>query len=169
MRRAYQVDSLIAAGYDGTGQTIVILDAFDNPVLADQVATFNAFYGLPATQLTKVAPDGLTPFDPTDSNMRGWAEEISLDVEWAHAIAPGAKIVLVLAKSNNDADIASALKFAVDNNLGDVISMSFGENESCVDPVTLAAYHDIFAAATQKNITLFASSADQGAALTTCD
>src|ERR1700731_3660522 len=78
MRHAYQVDSLIAGGYDGTGQTIVILDAFDNPNLVAQVATFNAFYGLPDTQLTKVAPDGLTPFDPTDNNMSGWAQEISL-------------------------------------------------------------------------------------------
>ena len=101
--------------------------------------------------------------------MTGWAEEISLDVEWAHAIAPGANIVLVLAKTNNDTDILSALKYAVDNNLGDVISMSFGENESCVDPDLLSGYHAVFAAATQKNITLFASSADQGAALPTCD
>ena len=99
----------------------------------------------------------------------GWAQEIALDVEWAHAMAPGAKIALVLAKSNQDSDILSAIKYAVDNNLGDVISMSFGENESCVDPAILAGYHDVFAAATQKNITLFASSADQGAALNTCD
>src|SRR5882757_673336 len=169
MRRAYQVDSLIAAGYDGTGQTIVILDAFDNPNLVAQVATFNAFYGLPATQLTKVAPDGLTPFDQTNANMLGWAEEISLDVEWAHAMAPGAKIVLVLAKSNNDADIASALNYAVTNNLGNVISMSFGENESCLAPADQASYHNSFAAATAKHITLIASSADQGAALNTCD
>jgi len=169
MRRAYQVDSLIAAGYDGTGQTIVILDAFQNPALVAQVATFNAFYGLPATQLTQVAPDGLTPFDPTDNNMLGWAEEISLDVEWAHAMAPGAKIVLVLAKSNNDSDIASALNYAVTNNLGNVISMSFGENESCLAPADQASYHNSFAAATAKHITLLASSADQGAALNTCD
>ncbi|SRR5579859_4213 len=169
MRHAYQVDSLIAAGFDGTGQTIVILDAFDNPNLVAQIATFNAFYGLPATQLTKVAPDGLTPFVPTDANMSGWAQEISLDVEWAHAIAPGAKIVLVLAKTNSDADIASALTYAVDNNLGSVISMSFGENESCLAPADQAAYHKAFAAATAKHITLLASSADQGAALNTCD
>lgn len=169
MRKAYNLDGLNTAGYDGTGQTIVIVDAFDNPNLDAQVATFNAFYGLPATQLTKVAPDGLTPFDQTDGNMLGWAEEISLDVEWAHAIAPGAKIVLVLAKSNSDADIVSALKYAVDNRLGDVISMSFGENESCLGPDLTAAYHQIFAEATQKNIGLFASSADQGAALSSCD
>ncbi len=169
MRRAYQIDSLIAAGFDGTGQTIVIVDAFQNPALATQMATFDAKYGLPAVSLTQYAPDGLTPFVVGDPNMTGWAEEISLDVEWAHAIAPGAKIALVLAKSNSDADIASALKYAVDNNLGSVISMSFGENESCVDPDILAEYHDIFAAATQKNITLFASSGDEGAAQTTCD
>jgi subtilase family serine protease len=126
MRHAYQIDSLINAGYDGTGHTIVIVDAFQNPNLVSQVATYNAFYGLPATNLTQIAPDGLTPFVPGDPNMTGWAEEISLDVEWAHAIAPGANIVLVLAKSNMDADILSALKYAVDHNLGDVISMSFG-------------------------------------------
>jgi subtilase family serine protease len=169
MRHAYQIDTLISAGFDGTGQTIVIVDAFQNPALATQMATFDALYGLPAVSLTQYAPDGLTPFIVGDPNMTGWAEEISLDVEWAHAIAPGAKIALVLAKSNSDADIVSALKYAVDNNLGSVISMSFGENESCVDPAILAEYHDVFAAATQKNITLFASSGDDGAAQTTCD
>jgi subtilase family serine protease len=169
MRHAYQIDLLINAGYDGTGHTIVIVDAYQNPNLVSQVATFDGFYGLPAINLTQVAPDGLTPFIVGDPNMTGWAEEISLDVEWAHAIAPGANIVLVLAKSNQDADILSALKYAVDHNLGDVISMSFGENESCVDPVILSGYHDVFTAATKNNITLFASSADQGAALQTCD
>jgi subtilase family serine protease len=116
-----------------------------------------------------IAPDGLTPFDPTNANMVGWAEEISLDVEWAHAIAPGARIVLMLAKTNSDADILSALKYAVDNNLGNIISMSFGANESCLDTATTLAYHDVFANATRKNITLFASSGDEGAALQSCD
>lgn len=169
MRAAYSLNGLYAAGYDGTGQTIVIVDAFDNPNLGAQIANFNAFYGLPETQLTKVAPDGLTPFDQTDGNMLGWAQEISLDVEWSHVIAPGARIVLVLAKSNSDADLTSALRYAVDNRLGDVISMSFGENETCLGPDLTATYHRIFADATKKNIGLFASSADQGAALSTCD
>ena len=168
MRTAYQVDGLIAAGFDGSGQTIVIVDAFDHPTLAPQVAFFDAFYGLPPTVLTKVFPDGQTPFDPNDGNMVGWAGEISLDVEWAHAIAPGAKIVLVLAKSNHNADIISALKYAVDNRLGDVISMSFGENESCWGPEVIAAYHQVFADATRKDIGLFASSGDWGAAQNSC-
>lgn len=169
MRRAYQLDSLIGAGYTGAGQTIVIVDAYQNPNLVSQAATFNTFYGLPPLVLTQYAPDGLTPFVVGDPNMTGWAEEISLDVEWAHAMAPGAKIALVLAKSNMDPDILSAVRYAVDHNLGSVISMSFGENESCVDPDVLDAYHDVFVNAKAKNITLLASSADQGAALQTCD
>jgi subtilase family serine protease len=171
MRTAYGVDQLIGAGYTGAGHTIVIVDAFQSPTLASDVNTFSANYGLPnaAAFLTQIAPDGLTPFDPNDANMVGWSGEITLDVEWAHAIAPGARVVLVLAKSNNDTDIYSAVKYAVDHDLGDVISMSFGENESCVDPDMLAAYHDVFARATRKAITLFASSGDQGAAQPTCD
>lgn len=173
MRHAYGIDSLIAGGFDGSGRTIVIVDAFQSPNLVSQVAYYDTFYALPATNLTIVAPDGLTPFDPTSADQVSWANEISLDVEWSHNIAPGAKIVLVLSKSDMDPDILSALKYAVDNNLGDVISMSFGEAESCVGippgPALNAAYHAVFQEATQKGITLFASSADQGAALPTCD
>ncbi len=72
-------------------------------------------------------------------------------------------------RADNDADLASALNYAVNNNLGNVISMSFGENESCLAPDDATSYHNAFAAATAKDITLFASSADQGAALQTCD
>src|SRR5436190_15577291 len=90
MRHAYQIDSLISAGFDGTGHTVVIVDAFQNHNLVSQIAAYNTFYGLTPTNLTQIAPDGLTLFVPGDPNMTGWAEEISLDVEWAHNIAPGA-------------------------------------------------------------------------------
>ena len=181
MRHAYQIDSLITAGYDGTGHTIVIIDAFQSPNIVQQLNTYISFYGLPSLNglgnpanpslgtFTQIAPNGLTAFVPGDPNMTGWAEEISLDVLWAHAIAPGANIVLVLAKSNQDADLQSALSYAVEHNLGDVISQSYGENESCMDPTILSQQHNTFAAATQQNITLFASSADDGAAQMTCD
>jgi subtilase family serine protease len=181
MRHAYNIDKLISAGYDGKGKTIVIIDAFQSPNIVQQLNFYNSFYGLPSLNglggapnpalgtFTQVAPDGLTPFVPGDPNMTGWAEEISLDVLWAHAIAPGANITLVLAKSNEDADILSVTKYAVDHNLGDVISQSFGENESCMDPTLLAQQHQVFADATLKNITLLASAGDDGAGLPTCD
>ena len=169
IRTAYHIDSLLNAGTTGKGQTIVIIDAYQNPYMPLDLQAFDTAFGLPAADFTQVAPDGLTPFDSNDSNQVGWAGEITLDVQWSHAIAPDAKIVLVLAKSNQDADILSATKYAVDNRLGDIISQSFGENESCVDPALLKAEHQVFAEATQKNMTIFASSGDQGAAQQTCD
>lgn len=181
MRHAYNTDKLINAGFDGKGKTIVIVDAFQSPNIVLELNTYNGFYGLPSLNglggahdpslgtFTQVAPDGLTPFVVGNPDMTGWAEEISLDVLWAHAIAPGANIVLVLAKSDFDIDILSATKYAVDHNLGDVISQSFGENESCMDPTVLARQHQVFADATMKNITLLASSGDEGAAQSACD
>jgi subtilase family serine protease len=181
MQHAYNVDTLIGNGFTGHGRTIVIIDAFQSPNIVQQLNYYNTFYGLPGLNglgnpydpslgtFTQIAPDGLTAFDQNDGNMVGWAEEISLDVLWAHAIAPGANITLVLAKSNSDEDILSATQYAVDHDLGDVISQSFGENESCMDPDLVAEQHQVFADATMKGITIFASSGDEGAAQPTCD
>ncbi|MGH2481397.1 MAG: S53 family peptidase, partial [Ktedonobacteraceae bacterium] len=83
--------------------------------------------------------------------------------------APAANIDLVLAKSNSNTDLVSATRFAVENDLGDVISQSFGENESCVSTTNLNDEHAVFAEATRKHITLLASSGDEGAAQQTCD
>lgn len=175
MRHAYGTDALIAAGLDGKGKTIVIIDAFSDPYLLSDFNYFNTFYGLPSLNGLGGAYNAslgnfsiVTPDGPPPANAN-WAGEITLDVEWSHAIAPGANIVLVEAKSNADADILSATKYAVDHNLGDVISQSFGENEACEDPGLLTLEHQIFAEATAKNITLFASAGDQGATQLNCD
>ena len=181
IRHAYNVDTLINAGLTGKGRTIVIVDSFQNPNIVATLNTFDDFYGLPGLNglgskrdpklgtFTQIAPDTLTPFDQTNGDQLGWAEEITLDVLWAHVIAPGANIVLVLAKSDEDSDILSATQYAVDHNLGDVISQSFGENESCVDSSILAAQHKLFVKATLQHITLLASAGDDGAAQGTCD
>jgi len=170
LRAAYGVDKLAQFHLDGTGRTIVIVDAFQSPAIQQDLATFDAVFGLPAPpRFDIVAPDGLTPFDQADPIQTGWAGEISLDVEYAHAIAPGAAIKLVLAKSSNDPDIFSAQRFVVDHNVGDVLSQSFGEAEQCMDPVLLHKTHQLFGQARAKGITAFASSGDQGAAQPTCD
>lgn len=166
IRAAYGIDKLAA---DGTGRNIVIIDAFQAPQIQHDLDLFDAVFELPDTTVNIVAPDGLTPFDQNDANQVGWSAEISLDVEWAHAVAPKAGITLVLSKTNDDADILSATKYAVDHNLGDVISQSFGEDERCVTPAIATAQHKVFQTATLKGITLLASSGDQGAAQPTCD
>jgi len=169
IQHAYHTDTLINHGITGKGSTVVIIDAFQNPTMQTDLAAFDSAFGLPAPTFTQVAPDGLTPFDPNDANQLGWAGEIALDVQWAHAMAPGANITLVLAKSNADADLLSVTKYAIEHNLGDVISQSFGESENCVDPQLLTQEHSVFAEAVAKRITLLASSGDQGAAQPTCD
>jgi len=169
IQTAYGIKPLLASGYNGTGRTIVIVDAFQSPTIQQDLALFDTAFGLPAPTFNIIAPDGLTPFDPTDANQVGWSAEISLDVQWAHAVAPGAAIDLVLAKSNNDADILSATKYAYDHNLGDVLSQSFGEAEQCMDPSLLSQQHQLFDAMVAKGWTLFASSGDQGSNLPTCD
>ena len=169
IRAAYDVQPLLDAGITGAGRTIVIVDAFQSPTIRQDLALFDAVWGLPNPTLNIIAPDGLTPFNFGDGNQVGWSAEISLDVEWSHVIAPGATLDLVLAKSNQDADILSATKYAVDHNLGDVISQSFGEGEICMDPAIQTAQHQVFQEAVDKGITLFASAGDQGAAQPTCD
>ena len=169
IRQSYHINTLLNAGITGKGRTIVIIDAFQDPFIQQELAAFDTIFGLPAPTFTQIAPDGLTPFNPNDPSQSGFAGEIALDVQWAHAVAPAAKIDLVLSKTNHNVDILSATKFAVDHNLGDVISQSFGQNESCVNPAQITLQHQIFAEATRKHITLFASSGDQGAALRTCD
>ncbi|MCW2648900.1 MAG: hypothetical protein JWP07_5009 [Pseudonocardiales bacterium] len=167
IRAAYSVDKLTQL--NGAGTTIAIVDAYQSPTAAHDLSLFSSMFELPTPNLQIVAPDGLTPFDQNDPNQVGWAGEITLDIEWAHAIAPAAKLLLVLAKSNNDADILSATRYVVDHNLADVISQSFGEAEQCMDPAVFNQQTALFAQATRKHITLLASSGDQGSAQPTCD
>jgi subtilase family serine protease len=166
---AYNIQPLLDSGLTGEGHTIVIVDAFQSPTIEHDLQVFNETFGLPAAPLKIIAPDGLTPFDPNDSTHVGWAGEISLDVEWAHAIAPKATIALVLAKSNQDADMFSALRYAIKHNVGDVISMSFSAPERCLNADGVNLWHKLFVEAARKGITLIAASGDQGAAHPSCD
>ena len=155
----------------------MIVDAFQSPTIRHDLRTFDKIFGLPDPFLHVFAPDGLAPFNQQDPTQVSWAAEITLDVEWAHAIAPDATINLVLAnplkgKSKTFSDfllnILHATQFAVQNNLGDVISQSFGGNEACATPAVLQLQHAVFQAATAKKITLLAASGDRGAAEVNC-
>jgi subtilase family serine protease len=170
IQNSYDVTALLNKGQNGAGQTIVIIDAYGSPTMASDLQTFDAAMGLPNPSFHVIAPAGSPPpFDPTDSNQVGWSAETTLDVEWAHAIAPAADIVLAVAKSNNDTDIYNVQKAVVDDNVGDVISQSFGEAEQCMDPTLLAQSHTVFQHAAAKGMTVFASSGDSGASQPGCN
>lgn len=168
IQKAYNITPLLNSGITGAGRTIVIIDAFQSPYVQQDLSIFDSTFGLSPANFHQDAPQGLTPFNPNDGNQVGWAEEITLDVLWAHAVAPGANIELVLATSNDDTALYNATKWAIDNNKGDVISQSFGEAESCMDPKLLQKQHALFAQAAEKHITVFASSGDSGASQFNC-
>ena len=168
IQQAYGYSGLLASGVNGAGKTIVIIDAYNNPYLQSDLDIQDATFGLPNVTLQKHVMPGTPPFDINDPNQAGWAEEETLDVLWAHAMAPGAGILLVAAASNNDTDILDATKYAVDNHVGDVISQSFGEAETCVDPSLLSQEHAVFQSAVNQGMTLFASSGDSGASQFNC-
>jgi subtilase family serine protease len=165
----------LAKAYDipvkltGAGQTIVIIDAFGDPTVTQDLAVEDTTFGLPAAKLKVLYPSGQPVFDPTDANQVNWSGEIALDVESAHAIAPSATVDLVVAKSDADADILAALKYTVGHHLGSVLSQSFGEAESCEASSITKADHLLFTAAALQGMSVFASSGDDGAAQPTCD
>ena len=116
LQAAYNVQPLFDSGITGAGQTIVIVDSFGSPTIKADLAVFDAEYNLPAPPSLKIIqPAGQVPaWDPTNANGDvSWAGETTLDVEWAHAMAPGANIVLVEATSPSDAARAHALRLFV--------------------------------------------------------
>jgi subtilase family serine protease len=170
IQNAYNITPLLKHGINGTGRTIVVVDAYGSPTIASDLQTFDATMGLPNPSFTEITPAGSPPpFDINDPNQFGWSVETTLDVEWAHVTAPGANIVLAVAPSSNDSDILNTTTYVVDHNVGDVISQSFGEAEACMDPTLLSEQHALFAKAVRQGITLFASSGDSGASQPSCD
>jgi subtilase family serine protease len=169
IQQAYGFAGLLAAHVDGKGQTIVIVDAFHDPYLKKDLELQDKTFKLPDAHLQVVAPQGVPAFDPNDENMDGWVFETTLDVLWAHAMAPGAKILLVESKTDSDVDMLAATQWAVDKDAGDVISQSFGEAEQCASASLIAQQHAIFQKAVAEGITLVAATGDSGAAQFNCD
>jgi subtilase family serine protease len=157
VRAAYGLDKLPAAtsankgAYQGSGQTIAIVGAFHNPNIANDLQVFSAKFGLPTCTVLAVAATAKLPLAKPAAGAgcslavvhataaggittrapavnAGWKTETSLDVEWAHAMAPMARIILVQAASAGSADLTGALTLAA--KLGaTVVNMSWGAGE----------------------------------------
>lgn len=128
MSTAYRFNSISFNGTAGTGsgETIAIVDAYNDPNIQADLNTFDAQFGLPAITVTRVNQTGGTSYPASDST-GGWELEESLDVEWAHAMAPGAKIMLVEANSASYGDLLTAVTYAAGH--ANVVSMSWGGGE----------------------------------------
>jgi subtilase family serine protease len=172
LRAAYNLDGLYSHGLDGTGRTIVIVDSFGSPTIAHDLQVFDQTFGLPdPPSLETIAPAGaIPPFDASNPDMVGWAQETTLDVEWSHAIAPGARILVVATPVAETEGITgfpemmAAENYVINHNLGDVISQSFGATEETfAHPKTdIAGLRSAFHNAARHHVTVLASSGDAG-------
>jgi subtilase family serine protease len=111
----------------GTG-TIAIVDAYDDATIENDLAVFDAAYGLPACTTKNKCFEKHMMATSTKTNS-GWALETSLDVEWAHAIAPQAKILLIEAKTESGANLLGAIDYATGRKDVVAVSMSWGGDE----------------------------------------
>jgi Kelch motif len=133
MRQAYGMGSISFGGItgDGTGQTIAIVDAYDDPNAITDLSAFDAYYGLPDAPSFKVLNEfGGTARPTTDpSGPGGWSVEESLDIEWAHVMAPQANIILFEANIPSNFDLFTAVDTARNTPGVSVVSMSFSGSE----------------------------------------
>jgi subtilase family serine protease len=169
IQRAYDMQPLYNAGLNGAGKTIIVVDAFGSPTIQQDLQTFDQAYGLPAPpSLQVVTPDG--PVNQNDPAAPSWGFETTLDVEWSHAMAPGANILLVetpVAETEGITgfpQIVAAENSVIDQHMGDVITQSFGATEQTFDsPQQLESQRSAYFNALVHHVTVLASSGDTGA------
>jgi hypothetical protein len=142
----------------GSGQTVAIVDAMDDPNAASDLATYRADWGLPACGtgcFSKVGQTGSTTSLPAASGTTGWATEESLDVDMVSAICPLCHIILVEANSPSDANLGAAVNTAVNLGAG-FVSNSYGGSESTSDPTFDSEFYN------HPGVAVTASAGDDG-------
>jgi subtilase family serine protease len=172
VRAAYNLRPLAVRGITGKGQTIVIVDSYGSPTIGHDLAVFDSKFGLPnPPSLQVIQPAGAVPKYRPTSNREGWAGETELDVEWSHAMAPGAKILVVeTPTSENEGTtgfpaIVKAETWVIDHHHVGVISQSFSATEQTFPSgQALRGLRGAYVDAARKGVTVLAASGDSGAA-----
>jgi subtilase family serine protease len=174
-RATYDLNPLYSSNITGRGRTIVIVDSFGSPTIRDDLAAFDKQWGFPNPTLDIYKFGTIPRFDKNNATMVGWAEETTLDVEYAHAIAPGARIVLAVTPVAETEGVTgfpqmmSAEQYLISHGIGDVISQSFGATENTFPGFGKGNYSSLlrlryaFADAARHHVTVLAAAGDSGA------
>jgi subtilase family serine protease len=189
MQNAYNIPALYAQGFTGKGKTIAVIDSFGSATIANDLNVFSTAFGLPhlcgeagvtctpgMPTFTILQVQGSPPPNPPPPNNGTgqeshnlWALEVSLDVEWAHAIAPEANIILVTTPTAEVLGVQGfpqmmhAVQYVVDNHLADVISMSLAAGEGTFSgTASLLNLRQALIDAQTNHVTVLASSGDGG-------
>ena len=171
---AYGVGALHAEGITGKGETIIIADSYGSPTVQHDLDMFSDTFGLPRTTVTIINANGTPTYNNSvNGSPPGWAFETSLDVQWAHAIAPDAHIVLV---EGNPAETEGVQGFpslfrgeemAIQQYPGAVLSQSFAVTEQSFQSAgstQVARFEKVYQEAVANHVTVFGSSGDTGTA-----
>jgi subtilase family serine protease len=161
----YGLETAYAAGYQGEGQTIVLVDgpSYGTQVASD-FANFSKWTGLPkptSSNFKVIYPDG-KPNALELEYITDWTEEADLDVQWAHAIAPKANIVLLITPTQDWSELEYAIQYAVKNKLGNIISNSYGYPEFLWGKATAQGFEQVLQSAAAQGYTVNFSSGDYG-------
>ena len=171
IEKAYNMGPLYHKNLTGAGETIALVDSFGSPTIQSDLATFDSAFGLPAPpNFTIIQPVGKVPaFNPKNSLMVSWAIETTLDVEYSHALAPGANILLVetpVAETiglQGFPDIVKAENYVINHHMADVISQSLAAaEESFSSPSQILGLRSSFVNADEHDVTVLGASGDWG-------
>ena len=171
VEQAYNLWPLYRDGVSGQGSTIVIVDSFGSPTIRQDLSFFDKTFKLPGPPSFQIIqPAGAVHFDPANPEDLGWASETSLDVEYAHTIAPNANILLVetpVSESEGTTgfpQIVSAEQYVISHYHPDVISQSFSATEqSLPSKASVEALRGAYRDAFRNRVTVLAASGDSGA------
>ena len=155
----------ISGAYDGSGQTVAVIDAYASPTLQQDVNQWSVNRGLPTmkpNQLVEIVPPGVyrRPQNPSQ-DPQGWYGEETLDVEAVHGMAPGANIVYVAAP-NQYRDLDTAINHVVDQRLAQIVTNSYGYATELVPPGYVKPMEDTLIQAAIEGIGVYFASGDNG-------
>lgn len=151
----YDILPLYSAGYNGSGHSIAIVGQTD--LIMSDIETFQTNTGQAVKDPTVIEVNPSSP--PGTQVSSGDLGESDLDIEWASGIAPGATIVFVTS-----GDVETSETYAVDNNVADVLSITYGDCESDIGAAAEATLNTMFQQAATQGMTVVAAAGDQGAA-----
>jgi subtilase family serine protease len=169
LQEAYDLKSLYAKGLDGSGITIAVLAVTSSPTLVHDLAVFDKAFHLQKPSIRIISTNGKKA--PVNTAVSGAQGELTLDTEAAHAIAPGAKIVVLVAPlgaiTSNASDVAwqaSAVHYVAHHHLGQVITSSLGSvGEAGLGASTIDQLHKDYQYAATHHVTIVQASGDFGA------
>ena len=161
----YGLTSLIENGFDGKGQTIALVEGYGYAAAEADANVAAAIWGLPkftSKNFQVIYPEG-KPLNPNAADLTGWTGEIALDIQSSHAIAPGAKILVVASAGQDNEDQIASLNYIITHKLANTVSSSWeNDDEIIAGPAELNAFNTVLKKGAAAGISFQFSTGDAG-------